>query len=140
MRKTIIRHIRRILPGVLLGGALLSVSGTAHAYEPRIHCKEDTVKISKLLIKTAERGGTLGDRIVFVANELVGTPWSSPLDNDSIGTIVISMHGFDRMGFLNTVLALAEASRQTLPRIQEYERLYESFSRRKGEDDGFLSS
>lgn len=121
------------------GIGMLAESGNAYAYEPRIHCEEDTLKISQLLTKTAERGGSLGERIVFVANELVGTPWSSPLDNDSIGTIVIGIHGFDRMGFMNTVLALAEASRQTLPRIQEYERLYESYSRRKGEDDGFAS-
>ena len=112
---------------------------SASAYDARIHCAEDTVKINEILRKTAEHGGTLGERCVFVAKELAGTPWAPPADNDEKGTIVINLHGFDRLGFINTVMALAQASSRSLPRVKEYERFYEQMSRRKGQDDGFQS-
>ncbi|MDE6531936.1 MAG: DUF1460 domain-containing protein [Muribaculaceae bacterium] len=134
-----IRYMRGVLRCVAVISVLTMATITGHAYEPRIHCEEDTVMVSKLLQKTNEHGGTLGDRCVYAAKELVGTPWAPPADNDSIGTVVVNMHGFDRLGFVNTVLAIAEASRQKLPTVREFVRQYESFSRRKGEDDGFAS-
>ncbi len=109
------------------------------AYEARVHCAEDTVKVSRLLEETASHGGTFGERIAFVANRLAGTPWAQASDNDEKGTILINLHGFDRLGFVNTVLALAEASMQKIPRVKEYERFYEEYSRRNGQDDGFPS-
>ncbi|MDE6399827.1 MAG: DUF1460 domain-containing protein, partial [Muribaculaceae bacterium] len=134
-----IRYMRGVLRCVAVISVLTMATITGHAYEPRIHCEEDTVMVSKLLQKTNEHGGTLGDRCVYAAKELGGTPWAPPADNDSIGTVVVNMHGFDRLGFVNTVLAIAEASRQKLPTVREFVRQYESFSRRKGEDDGFAS-
>lgn len=120
--------------------ALLLVSSLQMmAYEPRVHCEEDTIAVGKLLVAISQNGGSLGDRIVFAANQLVDKPWEAPLDNDSIGTIVISMHGFDRLGFVNTVLALAHAGGKNLPLVRDFENYYEGHSRRKGEDDGFAS-
>lgn len=110
---------------------------SAHAF--RIHCQEDTVKVSAILSKTAEHGGTFGERCVFVAGQLEGTPWSAPLDNDSAGTIIVNMHGFDRLGFVNTVMALADASMKNMPTIKEFVYSLEAMSRRKGVDDGFAS-
>lgn len=133
------KYISGVVSAVALLSALVYASSPARAYEPRLHCQEDTVAVSRILQQAAEKGGNLGERCVFVAKELIDTPWAPPLDNDSVGTIVINMHGFDRLGFVNTVLALAEASRQKLPTVREFERQYETYCRRKGEDTGFDS-
>lgn len=133
------KYIGSVMSAVAVLSAVVFTTTPAYAYEPRLHCQEDTVMVSRILQKAADNGGNLGERCVFVARQLVDTPWAPPLDNDSVGTIFINMHGFDRLGFVNTVLALAEASRQKLPRVREFERQYESFSRRKGEDAGFAS-
>lgn len=133
------KYILRSVATLGAVGILIGISAESKAYEPRIHCEKDTVMAGELLRKTAEHGGSIGDRIVFAAHQLEGTPWASPADNDSIGTIVIDFHGFDRLGFVNTVLAIAEASRKNLPLVREYELQYENFSRRKGQDDGFPS-
>lgn len=117
----------------------LIFSVASYAYEARVHCAEDTIKVNELLRKAAEHGGTLGERCVFIAKELSDTPWAPPADNDEKGTIVINLHGLDRLGFVNTVMALAHASTQKLPRVKEFERFYEQLSRRKGQDDGFPS-
>lgn len=133
------KHISLWLNCLLITALIIVSSFDVKAYEARIHCEEDTVRISELLRKTVEKGGTLGERCVFVANELAGTPWAPAPDNDEKGTIMINMHGFDRLGFVNTVMAIAYASMQKIPRVKEYERFYEKFSRRKGQDDGFPS-
>lgn len=133
------KKITRILRTVVAMAALMTISVNGMAYEARVHCTEDTIKVSDLLRKTAAKGGTLGERCVFVARELSGTPWAPAPDNDKEGTIMINMHGFDRLGFANTVMAIAKASMQSLPRVNEFERFYEELSRRKGEDDGFPS-
>jgi len=133
------KYIGSVMSAVAILSAIVFTTTPAYAYEPRLHCQEDTVMVSRILQRAADNGGNLGERCVFVARQLVDTPWAPPLDNDSVGTIFINMHGFDRLGFVNTVLALAEASRQKLPRVREFERQYESFSRRKGEDAGFAS-
>lgn len=122
---------------VILGMMMMMTNLSARAF--RIHCKEDTVKVSSILSKTAEHGGTFGERCVFVASQLEGTPWSAPLDNDSIGTIIVNMHGFDRLGFINTVMALADASMKNMPTIKEFVYSLEAMSRRKGIDEGFVS-
>ncbi len=105
----------------------------------RIHCSEDTVKVSRILEQLQTVQPKLGDRIVAAAEQLVDTPWATSADNDSIGTIVVNLHGFDRMGFVNTALALAKASLHHVPVERQYELAYENYSRRKGEDDGFAS-
>ena len=130
---------RRCVSGIALMAAALFFTAEAGAYEARIHCEEDTVKVSRILKAAAEHGGSYGERIAFVARQLEGTPWASPSDNDEKGTIMIDLHGFDRLGFANTVMALAQASMQKLPRVKEYERFYEQLSRRRGQDDGFPS-
>lgn len=133
------KKISRLLGAMVAVAAMMVCSSGASAYEARVHCAEDTVKVNEILRKTAENGGSLGERCVFVAKELTGTPWAPPSDNDEKGTIVINLHGLDRLEFVNTVMALAHASMQKLPRVKEYERFYEQLSRRKGQDDGFAS-
>lgn len=105
----------------------------------RVHCEEDTAAVSRLLGVAASRGGNLGERCVAVAKALEGTPWSPAADNDSLGTLVVNLHGFDRMGFVNTVLAVAQASGKRYADETEFENSLASFSRRKGEDLGFES-
>ena len=116
--------IARLLGAMAAMAAIMIGAVNANAYEARVHCAEDTIKVSEILKKTAEHGGTLGERCVFVAKELSGTPWAPASDNDEKGTIMINFHGFDRLGFVNSVLALAHASMQKLPRVKEYERFY----------------
>lgn len=106
---------------------------------PRIHCSEDTLKVSRILENLQSVEGNLGKRCVAAATELVGTLWSSAPDNDSIGTVVVNLHGFDRMGFVNNVLALAKSSLHHMPVERQYEIALEDYSRRKGEDNGFAS-
>ncbi len=125
----------RVFRGMLFGMMLAFVSLSASAF--RLHCEEDTVKINKILSMAAQNGGSIGERCVFVAKQLEGTPWSEPHDNDSIGTIMVNLHSFDRMSFVNIVYALADASMRKLPTIKEFEKSLESISRRKGIDDGF---
>lgn len=139
MKQFVKKYVSATVASVAFIATLFLGTPTCVAYESRIHCSEDTVKVSELLKTLSEKGGSLGERVLLAAHELEGTPWGEPHDNDSIGTIVLNMHEFDRMEFVNTVLALAEASRQKLPIVKEYERQYESYSRRKGEDDGFSS-
>ncbi len=139
MNSFVRKNISSLFRVIAVIALALTLSSGASAYEARVHCAEDTIKVSELLRKTAEHGGTLGERCVFVAKELAGTPWAQPADNDEKGTIMINLHGLDRLGFVNTVMAIAHASTQKLPRVKEYERFYEQFSRRKGQDDGFAS-
>lgn len=127
----------RRLTGIV--GCMLCVF-IAHAYTPRIHCEQDTIKVRQILEELSKSGGTYGERVVKAAKSLEGTPLSEPHDNDESGTVVINLHSFDRIGFVNTVLALAEASMKKLPTVREYELAYESVSRRKGEDNGFASN
>ena len=120
--------------------ATLVIIGSVEALAaPRIHCSEDTLKVSQILAKLQGVEPKLGTRVVAAAEELIDTPWANPSDNDSIGTIVINLHGFDRMGLVNTALALAKASLHHVPVERQYELAFENYSRRKGEDDGFTS-
>ena len=132
MKQPIKKYIGKSVACLAFAASLLIGSATCGAYETRIHCSEDTLKIGQLLKPLAESTASLGDRIVMAAHMLEGVPLGQPSDNDSVGTIVVNLHEFDRMGFANTVLALAETSRQKLPVVKEYERQYESYSRRKG--------
>lgn len=129
----------KLAAGFVAAVALMVTSAEARAYDMRIHCAEDTVKVSEILKGASALNAPLGQRIVYVAKQLEGLPLLPMPDNDEKGTCMVNMHGFDRLGFVNTVLALAEASSAKLPRVEEFERQYESYTRRKGEDTGFAS-
>ncbi|MBD5358455.1 MAG: DUF1460 domain-containing protein [Bacteroides sp.] len=105
----------------------------------RVHCSSDTVKAREILDKLQGIENKLGERCVAAAIELTGTPWAPAADNDSIGTLMVNLHGFDRMGFVNNVLALAKSSLHHMPVERQYEISLEDYSRRKGEDEGFVS-
>lgn len=132
------RKIKNILTHLSIVALIIIGSADVMA-GPRIHCSEDTVKVSQILARLQSVEPKLGQRIVAAAEELIGIPWAAPSDNDSIGTMVINLHGFDRIGFVNTALALAKASLHHVPVERQYELAYENYSRRKGEDDGFAS-
>lgn len=127
----------KYLPMAILAIMVAFTSVSASAF--RIHCKEDTVAVSRILAKVAENGGSYGERCVFAAKQLIDTPWAPAADNDSIGTVVVNFHGFTRMGFVNNVLALVEESMKSMPTVKGFESALESVSRRKGIDDGFSS-
>lgn len=138
MKYDIIPHIRRFIPRF----ACLSLFAffALHSSATRIHCSEDTVKVREILTVLSESGSDkFGQRCVEAALQLTGTPWAPPADNDSIGTMMVSLHGFDRLGFINNVLALAKASMHHVPVERQFELELESYSRRKGEDGGFPS-
>lgn len=137
MTKTYKLRVRRLMSVVATVMMSAAFSITASAY--RIHCDSDTVKVGAMLSRIAENGGTIGERCVFAAKQLVDIPWAPASDNDSIGTLVINMHGLDRMEFLNVVMALADASMKKLPTVREYAYSLESIARRKGVDEGFPS-
>ena len=118
MLKEIIRKITGVIALIVV---LAGVPLQTEAYEARIHCQEDTVAVSRLLREILAKGGDFGTRCVTAAHLLEGTPWAQPADNDEKGTIVINLHGFDRMGFVNTVMALAAAAGQKLPNVKQYE-------------------
>ena len=105
----------------------------------RVHCSEDSLKVMKLIEVAASAGDNLGERVVAVAKELKEIPWSPATDNDSIGTMTVNLHGFDRMAFVNYSLAAALASRKSSPTFRDFENSLQSVSRRKGEDTGFPS-
>ena len=128
---------RHLSPALLLGFIIAFTNFQGSAF--RIHCKEDTVIVNRILSLTTEHGGSLGERCVFAAHQLEGIPWAPAHDNDSSGTIMINLHGLDRMGFVNTVLAFADASMKKQPSVKEFEYSLESVSRRKGVDEGFAS-
>lgn len=87
----------------------------------------------------AKNGGTFGERCVFVAKQLEGTPIGVSPDNDTIGTLTVNIHTFSPLGFASTVMAIAEASTRKNPDLSEYETYLEKYSRRKGVDSGFAS-
>ncbi len=110
-----------------------------HGANVRLHCADDSIKINRILEATASHGGSFGDRCVFVAKQLTGIPFGESADNDSIGTLMVNLHSMDRLGFINTVMAIAEASTRKLSRFEEFANYIERYSRKKGIDDGFAS-
>lgn len=136
---TLRKHLKHFLRLAACAVIAIGSAAPASAYSTRIHCEEDTLLVSKLLALTAQNGGTFGERCVFVAKQLSGIPAAPAADADSLGTIMINLHGLDPLGFVNNVMAIAEASRQKLPRVKTYEDYLEKFSRHKGEDLGFTS-
>ncbi len=133
------RYFRNILKTFALAAGLIVISANACAYDARIHCQEDTLKVSKMLEQLSAQGGSFGQRVVNAAHLLEGIPYAQGADNDSVGTIVINLHSTDRLGFINTALALAEASQKQVPTVREFVNCLESYSRRHGEDNGFAS-
>lgn len=133
------KYLHVVAAPLILAAVAFSTSTPAKALSPKIHCSQDTVKVMKIVREIAGKGGTYGERIILAAKALDGTPFATPEESDTIGMIEVNLHGFDRMGFANTVMALAQASIHSLPRVEEFASAYESLSRRKGTDQGFAS-
>ncbi len=66
----------------------------------------------KVLVDAAKRGGTLSDRIDLISSALLGRPYvENPLGGgpDEKEKLTVSLHGFDCVTYLETVLGLAAA-------------------------------
>ena len=123
------------LVAIIVISHLCPIDGDAKV---RIACEKDSVMAEKIM-KAVDKDADYGKRIVAIAEMLDGTPWAAAPDNDTIGTVVVSLHGFDRMGFVNNVMALAMASVKSQPTMKDYADALVNISRRKGVDDGFTS-
>ena len=110
-----------------------------NAASVRIHCDEDTLKVGEILRAAAKKGGSFGDRCAFAARQLAGTAVGTASDNDSIGTLMVNLHTVDRLGFINNVMAMAQASLRNNPTFDDYLTYLERYSRKKGIDEGFAS-
>ena len=122
-----------------LSGSLLLMTAMSVEAGVRVHNEEDSIKAMRYMEEIKSKGGDFGDRIVTAATLLEGVPRTKAPDNDSIGTVVVCFDGFDSMGFVNNVMALAMASGKTQPGFKDFEESLVKISRRKGEDDGFVS-
>ena len=102
---------KRIIRYICVLAMLMALPGEVAA-SVRIHCEQDTAIVSRLMAEASARGGTLGEKVRLCGQGSCRHPYQSPRDNDSIGTMVVDLHGFDRLGFVNNVLAIAMASRK----------------------------
>lgn len=119
--------------------AIMVMGSFSAAYAVRVKSDEDAKIAGKLIDVAVAAGDSYGARIVAVAKALEGTPYAEPADNDSIGTVVANLHGFDKLGFINNVLAIVKASRKVSPTFNDYQNALVEVSRRKGVDIGFPS-
>lgn len=106
---------------------------------PRVHCQEDSLKIEEILKKVKGEGGDLGQRIVTAAKALSGIPLSAAKDNDTIATLMVDLHGMDRMAFVNYVMAIGLATARPQASFNEFAASLENVGRRKGKEEGFAS-
>jgi len=83
--------------------------------------------------------GDAGKKMLVVAEQLIGTPSGSDLENDSIGTALLNLQSFTPMSFVNSTLALVKASEAPHPNLSAIDDAWISVSRRRGEDNGFAS-
>lgn len=134
------RHFnRRLISFLMILGILAALPSSGLCANVRIHCAEDSAKVNALLKAAAAHGGAFGERCAFVAREMAGTKSGPAADNDTVGTLMVDMHSVDRLGFINTVMAIAQASTRKIPRFEEFVNYLERYSRRKGVDEGFTS-
>lgn len=141
MKKLIKKHRlgKMLLTIPALVCLFVMTSLNANAASVRIHCDEDTLKVGEILRAAAKNGGSFGDRCAFVARHLAGATVGSAPDNDSIGTLMVNLHSVDRIGFVNNVMAIAQASLRNNPSFNDYLIYLERYSRKKGNDEGFAS-
>ncbi|MDE6577298.1 MAG: DUF1460 domain-containing protein [Muribaculaceae bacterium] len=124
---------------LILPVLFLCLCGSLKASGVRLHCKEDSVLVNRILAATAEHGGSFGERCLFAAKEMSGIKSGGRADNDTSGTLMVNLHTLDRLGFINAAMAFAETSTRKLPLFEEFVNNLEKYSRRKGIDEGFAS-
>ncbi len=62
---------KRIIRYICVLAMLMALPGEVAA-SVRIHCEQDTAIVSRLMAEASARGGTLGERCVYVAKALAG--------------------------------------------------------------------
>lgn len=127
---------RFILTLVLL---TVMMAGSVKLCAVRIHCSEDSIKVMEIMTDVSDKGGSLGDRMLTTALLMQGIKTGGSSDNDSIGTVMVNLHTFDPLDFINQVFAIAKTAGMASPSFEIYKKELESISRRKGEDKGFPS-
>lgn len=137
MSTTISANIKTLFRAVALVIALSASMPLAAS--PRIHCAQDTVKARQIISTIAAADLPLGKRMTMAAKALIDTPRAASVENDSIGTMMISFHSFDPLDYINSVMALALGSSRRDASWRDYARCLEKVGRRKGVDTGFPS-
>ncbi len=133
---TMIYHYLRYI--LMAAGVMAAFSAEAAIPTYRYHCEKDTVFANRALTQLAgiER---MGDRVVAAAKLLEGIPAGVSVENDSVGTVMVSFHSFDNLDFLTAVMSLAKGAPINDSDWTTYGSMLENTGRRKGEDKGFAS-
>lgn len=103
------------------------------------HCEQDTVKINRILSSLKDKQSA-GDRMVLVAKAFIDSPQDDYYTTDSIGELRINIDSFTPMMFLNSAVALTQAS--FVPGNIDWRTFataFENTACRRGEDKGFPS-
>ena len=104
----------------------------------RYHCERDTAGVADIIQKARE-GATYGERIVAAAKSMQGIPLGKAADNDSIGTVMVRLDSLNQREFIYLALAAAKTAGLTDANIHEFEKNLTDISRKKGNDEGFVS-
>lgn len=96
-------------------------------------------RIENLLIKENVQSEENGERIAEIALKFIGYPQDLSYRTDSSYSITGIHPGFTPLGFINTVQAIASASKSHYPSIAEFNADMIKYACRKGTDDGFNS-
>ncbi len=118
---------------------LILSSLCAHAATVRHSCALDSLKGEELMTIAENTVGSHGDKIIAVANQLIGSPKGFDCENDSIGTSKLNFQNFTKSSFINSVLAVVKATEAPHPGFHALEESWISLTRRRGEDNGFPS-
>lgn len=127
-----------------LGAVLLSPVGIRAQASLPMHCDSDTTEIRTIITeiqqKAADEGGlSRGQRIAAAARALIGRGADNSLTTDSAATLSVNVDTFDPMSFVNSCIALAEASETPGGAWRVYADRLRNVACRKGENQGFAS-
>lgn len=104
------------------------------------HCENDTVEIMKILADFSDDNQMpLNERIAKIAVRFVGRGVDDYYATDSLASLRMNVDTFTPETYVNTVLALADASRLSGANWRNFENRYGQLALRKGEDNGFPS-
>ena len=124
----------------LYAGMALLTAGYAQAAPLPSHCENDTVEIKQILLQLADDpSASLADRVANAAEMMIGRGADGYYSTDSVGTLRLNVDTFTPETFVNTVLALADASRMTGANWRNFESRLGNLSLRRGENGGFPS-
>ena len=118
----------------------LAACGVLTATAERVHCAADTATAMEIVREFAQPGGEPGQIVVRVAERLVGVPYGEVNREDSLGRLQVRLDAFDKMNFVNAVVALAKTATQPgQPLASDFVNAFENVACRRGAEDGFTS-